>query len=224
MQHSQKLARCAAALALVQLACAGDKLPELNRNIGDQIAAAYAGSNGLGAGGSMQSADAPGQGGSGGAGPKTNGGDSDSDDEPSTPAPSGGAGGGDATSSGGAGGSAGAPPSSSGGGTSSPPATPACDGFAILEANCGTSGCHGAGSNLGTFASSEAVARSYIGKSGAVTCSGAGPILNPDDPPASILIQKLSDSPPCGNYMPLNGMLLSDSDVDCLEDWIGSLK
>jgi len=102
------------------------------------------------------------------------------------------------------------------------PAAPPCDGFAILAANCGTSGCHGEGSNLGTFAASESAARSYVGKSGAV-CGGLGPILDPKDPPASILVQKLGDSPPCGQHMPLYGGLLPQADVACIEDWIGSL-
>jgi hypothetical protein len=114
---------------------------------------------------------------------------------------------------------------SAGGGTQVSPtaAGSACDGFALLASNCGTSGCHGTGSNLGTFAASESAARSYIGKSGTVTCAGQGSLINPDDPPASILVQKLGDYPPCGNHMPLAGALLSDADVACIEDWIGSL-
>jgi hypothetical protein len=56
-----------------------------------------------------------------------------------------------------------------------------------------------------------------------VTCAGLGALINPANPPASILVQKLADSPPCGNHMPLAGALLSAAEVDCIEEWIGSL-
>jgi hypothetical protein len=102
-------------------------------------------------------------------------------------------------------------------------ASSACDGFAILAANCGTSGCHGARSNLGTFAASDKDARSYIGRSGKI-CANLGVIIDPSDPPASLLIQKLSDFPPCGQSMPALGFPLSDADIACIEDWIGSLE
>jgi hypothetical protein len=113
-------------------------------------------------------------------------------------------------------------PLSAGGGSLASPPTRPCDGFAILQANCGTGGCHGEGSNLGAFAASKSAARGYIGKSGAV-CAGLGAILEPTDPPASILVQKLGDNPPCGQHMPLYGALLPEKDIACIKDWIGSL-
>lgn len=103
-----------------------------------------------------------------------------------------------------------------------PSAEPVCDGFAILASSCGTSGCHGAGSNLGTFAASEAEALRYVGQPGTV-CSSQGSLFDPDNPSESLMITKLSDFPPCGQPMPLAGPLLSDDEIECIEDWIGSL-
>lgn len=100
---------------------------------------------------------------------------------------------------------------------------PTCDGFAILATNCGSSGCHGEGSNLGTFAASEADARDYIGAPGSVSCIGQGLVIDTDDPAASLMMMKLSDDPPCGQPMPGNGQLLAQADIDCIEDWISGL-
>jgi hypothetical protein len=99
----------------------------------------------------------------------------------------------------------------------------ACDGFAILAANCGTSGCHGQGSNLETFAASEASARTFIGKPGTLACSGQGNVIDIDDPAESLMVRKLADDAPCGQQMPIAGDPLSASEVQCIEDWIGGL-
>lgn len=99
-----------------------------------------------------------------------------------------------------------------------------CDGFAIVQANCGQGGCHGGSSNLGNFAESEAAARGYIGRNGALTCASAGPIIDPENPSESVLVLKLSDDPPCGNYMPPSGQFLPEDDVECITNWIANLE
>lgn len=102
---------------------------------------------------------------------------------------------------------------------------PDCDGFSILQANCGQSGCHGEGSMLGsTFAASEADARSFIGRSGVLTCASEGPLIDPTNPGDSVIVLKMSDDPPCGNYMPPSGMFLPDDDVECVTNWIANLE
>jgi hypothetical protein len=110
----------------------------------------------------------------------------------------------------------------SGGGTATPPSS-SCDGFAVLAANCGSSGCHGDGSNLEDFAASEKAARAFIDKPGTLACTGQGNVIDPDDPDGSLMIQKLSADPPCGNSMPLGGVTLSKSDIDCIRSWMGNL-
>ena len=98
-----------------------------------------------------------------------------------------------------------------------------CDGFAVLQTNCGGSGCHGQGSQFSNFAESEDAALAYVGESGEALCASAGPLIDPDNPAASIIIQKVTaSSPPCGSPMPVVGEL-SQADITCLQEWIGSL-
>ncbi|HWO10163.1 MAG TPA: hypothetical protein VNN80_11805 [Polyangiaceae bacterium] len=107
------------------------------------------------------------------------------------------------------------PPSSSSG---------ECNGFEVLAANCGSSGCHGADSTFSNFAESEAAALSFVGESGESSCAAEGPLLDPENPAASIIIQKVTaSSPPCGTRMPVVGGPLSQADITCLQDWIGTL-
>jgi hypothetical protein len=49
-------------------------------------------------------------------------------------------------------------------------------------------------------------------------CSGQV-LAVPGDPDASLIIRKLSDSPPCGSRMPLVGDLPAD-EAACIRDWI----
>lgn len=199
-------------------ACSGSEYPAIDADFADSVAAAYAGASGLGVGGSA-GGSAAGAGGSASS--------------PSSPDPSlGGSSGSSAVdANGGSAGLGGSSSSAQAGSSSLPttgtggsaPTTAACDGFAVLAANCGTSGCHGEGSNLGTFAASESAARGYIGKGGAVTCAGQGPIIDPSDPASSMLVQKMGDDPPCGNYMPLAAARLSDAEIACIEDWMAHL-
>jgi hypothetical protein len=109
------------------------------------------------------------------------------------------------------------------GGSAGAPASSSCDGFAVLAANCGSSGCHGEGSNLENFAASETAARAFIDKPGTLACTGQGNVIDPDDPDGSLMIQKLSADPPCGSTMPLGGVTLSKSDIDCIRSWMSNL-
>jgi hypothetical protein len=114
-------------------------------------------------------------------------------------------------------GAAGSSSSSSSGNASS------CDGFALLAANCGTSGCHGEGSNLEDFAASEAAARAFIDKPGTLACTGQGLVIDTENPEDSLMVRKLSDDAPCGQQMPISGEPLSAAEVECIEDWISGL-
>jgi len=92
-----------------------------------------------------------------------------------------------------------------------------------LQASCDGANCHGAGSGLGNFAESEEDAKSFIGVEGTVTCGGKGPLIDPDNPSASILVQKVTPTKPCGAQMPLTGDKLTDDQISCLQEWIGGL-
>jgi len=98
-----------------------------------------------------------------------------------------------------------------------------CDGFQVLAQNCGGSGCHGQDSLYSNFAESEEIALSFVGESGEALCADAGPLIDPANPAASIIIQKVTaSSPPCGEPMPVVGEL-SEEDITCLQEWIRSL-
>lgn len=214
--------------AALSLACAGKDIPEVDPGLRNGLEVSFSGlpaaaavaSGGSGVGGSsVGGAGGAASGNSGSAGSGSGAGGSAN----AAVGSAGAAGSGMQASSGGsASGAAGAGMSSVGAAGASPSNTGTpCDGFAVLEANCNSSGCHGAGSNLGNFAESESIARSFVGREGAV-CAGQGSIIDTDDPSASVILLKLSDDPPCGQPMPL-GRALDAADVACLEDWIGSL-
>jgi hypothetical protein len=190
-------------------ACAGADTPPRDSDLEDQIRAAYA--SGSRPTGSAGSATAPAGGGSAGARATTGAGGA-------PPASRGGSGGGAAVAAAGAGMDDPEPATGGSGGGGD------CDGFALL-ASCNGGSCHGAGSGLGNFAESEAAAKTFVGKSGTVTCSANGPLFNPDDPASSVVVRKVSANPPCGGLMPAGSTMpvFSADQIQCLEDWISTL-
>jgi hypothetical protein len=101
-----------------------------------------------------------------------------------------------------------------------------CDAFAILAASCDGSGCHGAGSTVGNFAESIEIAEGFVGLSPVPDGECAdedNPVIDTENPRQSLLVQKVDGSPPCGDDMPLGPAALSDDDVACLVEWIGTL-
>lgn len=191
-------------LALIA-ACAGSDPPELTAAQADAIQAAYEGSAGGVGGGAGGGAGVPSAAGAGGG-----------TQVASSPGGSGGATAGVAGSGGGSGSAA-----AGAAGTTSSGST--CDGFAILAANCATSGCHGQGSNIEAFAASEEAARSFIGAPGTLACGGQGLVIDTDDPAESLMVRKLAEDAPCGQRMPPFGEALSAADAECIEDWISGL-
>jgi hypothetical protein len=187
------------------VACAGSDTPPVDDGLEDAITQNF-GTRAVASGGGAGGAAPAGRGGSSARPPA----DPDDDDDP-LPAASGGSAStaeedppeGDDD-----------PPASSGG---------ACDGFAdVLAVRCNGSTCHGDGSSFGTFAASEADALSVVGLDASVTCSGEGPLIDPDNPRQSVIIQKVLGTASCGSQMPL-GVPLEDEEIDCLEEWIGTL-
>ena len=85
-------------------------------------------------------------------------------------------------------GSGGSGPSSGGSGSGDE-----CDGFEVLQTNCGSSGCHGEGSLYSNFAESEEIAVSFVGESGDATCAAEGPLIDPDNPPPPLERVKLGE-------------------------------
>jgi hypothetical protein len=213
-------------LLTLGFACVGADIPNVSNDLRDSLAENFSnpGAAPVGASGDGGSASTP----SAGAG--GNGGAADDADAPATPDPeaNGGAAGSSMASGSMAGGIAGSGMAGGAGadsedGAEGAPAT-SCDGFAVLQTYCATSGCHGMpNAPLGDFASSEDAAREFVGVQGRISCAGQGAIIDTDDPEASVLVAKMSDDPPCGIQMPPTGAPLTDEDVACVVDWIGGL-
>jgi hypothetical protein len=105
----------------------------------------------------------------------------------------------------------------------------ACDGFALLSSKCGGGSCHGATSSAGlsNFALDETTAKAFAGQeSNNCKSTDNSPVFNPDNPPSSLVVKKILKTTDCGGRMPLGATMqaLTDDEVDCLEDWIGSLE
>ena len=62
-----------------------------------------------------------------------------------------------------------------------------------------------------------------VGKTSADKGVCAGRVLVSDSGGPSLLLEKLMDQPPCGSKMPLIGAAVTDSEVDCVEDWVNSI-
>jgi hypothetical protein len=188
-------------------ACAGTDTPPRDSELEADIRTAYAG----GTRSPAASAGAPGAGGGGSAGARATTG----------------AGGAAPASRGGSGSGGGAVAAVAGGGGDDPAPVAGggdCDGFALLS-RCQGSGCHSAGAPFGGFAESEDAAKGFVGKSGTISCSAFGPLFNPEDPPASIVVRKVNANPPCGGLMPAGSTMpvFSADEIQCLEDWISTL-
>lgn len=189
------------------VACAGGDTPARDDDLEAAIAQAYA--NGQGVAGSGPSP-------SGGSGGRP---------------PAGGAGGGGNQGGSNATSGAGGAPGGSGGtaaeggaaGSGSMGNCDTDDGLQLLLTNCRGSTCHSAGSSFNGFAENEDALLDVVDENGTSTCASAGPLLDPGNPPASIIVQKLKGTATCGGQMPLASPPLSAEDIQCIEDWIGTL-
>lgn len=204
--------------ATFALACAGSDIPPDTSELREDLVTAYGGSA-AGTGGRGGSAGAAGAAGSANAGQSGSGNEGGAAGSGAGGA-AGAAGSGDtggAAGSGGAGGGA-AGSGGSGGGD-------VCNGFAVLQANCGDSNCHGDPGPFGNFAATLADAEAVIGEEGGTICNGYGPLIDPSNPEDSIIVQKVTGEAECGGIMPAGGAdPLEQADIDCIVEWIGSLE
>jgi hypothetical protein len=110
--------------------------------------------------------------------------------------------------------------SSSGAGSSPGSAEPPACVTKIFKDTCGTVGCHAAKQMQVDLVSAGVTARLVDQKSASATCKDRVFIATDGKP--SLLLQKLSATPPCGAKMPLVGTLTSANE-DCLNQWVMSL-
>jgi hypothetical protein len=93
---------------------------------------------------------------------------------------------------------------------------------ALFKAKCNTSACHGPGAPQVDLVSSGVEAR-VIGQPSSDTGLCMGRTLVASDGSASLLADKVSDTPPCGSKMPLGGSL-TDTEHSCLTAWVSSVN
>ena len=98
-------------------------------------------------------------------------------------------------------------------------APPACVGQVFMR-SCGMAGCHDKNSTVIDLVSTGVQTRLLDKASASTTCKGRKFIDSSGG--ASLLVDKLDTTPPCGLKMPLSGML-SAADRTCLEDWVSDL-
>ena len=61
-----------------------------------------------------------------------------------------------------------------------------------------------------------------VGKSSASAKCMGRPLVVPGHPETSLLLQKLSATPPCGSRMPVGGAALSDAQLEQIRSWIAA--
>jgi len=104
--------------------------------------------------------------------------------------------------------------------SSAPPAAaPACV-VSLFKMKCGSIGCHASGGTQVDLVSAN-VERRLVGKpsSNMLVCKGRTLVATDGD---SLLIDKITDPPPCGSPMPVTGSI-SDDERSCLTNWVSSL-
>jgi hypothetical protein len=104
--------------------------------------------------------------------------------------------------------------------TATPTTPPDCV-LAVFKNTCGQVGCHAKGSPQVDLVSADVGQRLIDQTSNSGTCKGHTYVST--DGSSSLLLDKLSNSPPCGARMPLGGML-SAANMQCLTTWVGSLS
>ena len=104
-------------------------------------------------------------------------------------------------------------------GTQPMTAAPSC-AVNLFSKTCGLAGCHSTGAPQVDLVSANVASR-LVDKpsSNNLECKGRTLVSTSGD---SLLIDKLSDDPPCGSPMPVGGTL-SDKDRTCLTTWVSSL-
>ncbi len=89
---------------------------------------------------------------------------------------------------------------------------------ALLQSACASAGCHSASDAVGSL---DLASPMVFGRlSGKMAAGGAGLLIDPDEPDASVLYAKLTAAPPFGSRMPLSAEALDDATAACVLAWI----
>jgi hypothetical protein len=105
-----------------------------------------------------------------------------------------------------------------GGGSGASAVPPACV-LQVFKVSCGLAACHARGAAQIDLVSNGVTGRLLAQESRSAICKGR--IYMATDGTSSLLLDKLTGSPPCGARMPLGGMI-SPTDAQCLAAWVSS--
>ena len=102
-----------------------------------------------------------------------------------------------------------------------PPTSCAAD---IFQNICGSAACHGSESMIYIDLESEGVSARLL--DGPTSAAGAceGRTFVSSSNAGDLLLQKVSENPPCGVRMPFGKPVLTAEQVKCLSDYVSSLK
>jgi len=95
-----------------------------------------------------------------------------------------------------------------------------CNAEALLRQRCGTAGCHGASRPSADLDLASSGVASRLRNRASTGCGGL--IIDATTPVASLLLDKISDQPSCGDQMP-PGTPLGTSERACLTYWINAV-
>jgi hypothetical protein len=99
-----------------------------------------------------------------------------------------------------------------------------CAAEPVFAATCASSVCHDAVDPAeGLDLASPGVASRLLGVTSASAACGGRLLVDPDDRPASLLLEKLTAAPTCGDPMPLAGTPLTAEQVECVTTWVEGL-
>ena len=87
------------------------------------------------------------------------------------------------------------------------------------SANRGCGACHGEQGTPPDLVSAGFADELVDTSSSSLACADRL-LIDPNDPGASYLIEKLGPNPTCGVRMPYNGSPLSDDEIACIEAWV----
>ncbi len=96
---------------------------------------------------------------------------------------------------------------------------------ALIQQRCDNAGCHGTMmSAAGLDLISPNPGERLVGVAATSdTCSGR-PLVDPETPANSVIIDFVSAEPTCGTRMPLGGEPLSADEVECMTEWAAALS
>jgi hypothetical protein len=89
---------------------------------------------------------------------------------------------------------------------------------------CAGTSCHGADQMLQVDLVSPGVKDRLVEPAVNTACAGTAIVADPSDPEGSLLYQKVERTQSCGSPMPLIGAELSEEQLKCLADYIGTLE